>query len=133
MRLGSVVALEPIAGNVMGLEVLAIPGQRMGPGRVRHFVSGHEWWNQIVHILGRERRSRGEIVLFAANQDGGSHVDAELEPFGSRLIEGMWTQVIPRTASDPSGSVRLTDHHLTMLRTMATELLSSPDLLALGV
>lgn len=93
VKLGSVAEPGPVAPDVWALEVLAIPGQRPGSQDVRYFLSCDEWWQQTVHVLGPEQKTRGDIVLFAADQDGGAHIDAEVEPFGSRLREGMWTKV----------------------------------------
>jgi len=46
----------------------------------KRFVGFDEWWDAIV-ICGRDKRclSRGDIVLIAANQDGGAHVDPAID------------------------------------------------------
>jgi hypothetical protein len=51
------------------------PPQGLGPQPFRN------WWNrQVLQDLSAEWFTRREIVLFMANQDGGTHVDPEIEP-----------------------------------------------------
>ena len=48
----------------------------------------NEWWNEIIFIDNeRNKLSRKDIVLTAANQDGGAHVDPKLERKYKRLKE----------------------------------------------
>src|SRR5258708_25334323 len=50
---------------------------------INYHLKAEDWWNQTVFVLphGEDRRvSRRDIVLVAANKDGGAHVDTELTP-----------------------------------------------------
>jgi hypothetical protein len=57
---------------------------------VNYHLKAEDWWNQTVFVLprGEDRRiSRKDIVLVAANKDGGAHVDTELTPQYESLKE----------------------------------------------
>jgi hypothetical protein len=41
-------------------------------------IDMEKWWNQVVMILDFQRMTRRDIVLAAANKDGGAHVDSQL-------------------------------------------------------
>jgi hypothetical protein len=93
------------------------------------YVPAPDWWQQIVVVLNRTTRmARRDIVLAAANKDGGAHVDPKLTPeyehlaadgaFGFYRVEG------------EKGSMNFPaeDAHLVYLRQMGYELLDSPAL-----
>jgi hypothetical protein len=97
-----------------------------GPHRL---IEAPQWWTEtFAHMEGIDY-TRKAVVLWAANKDGGAHVDDELVPEYEQLkaagslgsIEGPGGQSIP-----------IEDAHLTFLRTMAFEVLNSPDLMALA-
>jgi len=49
-----------------------------GPSKMKK-VSFTEWWNKIIFVDNQKRLlSRQKIILIAANQDGGAHVDPNL-------------------------------------------------------
>jgi len=51
-------------------------------------VSFDEWWNEIVFkTQGHDAVSRKDLILTAANQDGGGHVDPELDEVYARLVK----------------------------------------------
>jgi hypothetical protein len=61
----------------------------------RKEVSFEEWWNKPV-FLDRDRSvlTRREVVLIAANQDGGAHVDPALDTRYAELAAGLgWVAV----------------------------------------
>jgi hypothetical protein len=91
-----------------------------------------EWWPQIVYVAQGIRFSRKSIVLCAANQDGGAHVDPELDPDYKLLTTPGSTGVFVTVRNGESKVQLLDDYHLRALRQMAYELLSSPELLALA-
>lgn len=97
------------------------------------YVPVSKWWGQVVFIKHGVRLSRREIVLAAANQDGGAHVDAKLDPGYSALkapgFAGAITQLVGGKVVEISA---LEDTHLMCLRQMGYELLTSPDLAAIG-
>jgi hypothetical protein len=44
------------------------------------------WWNEdVIRLQDDERLKRSEVVLIAANQDGGAHVDPELDEVFHRV------------------------------------------------
>ena len=97
---------------------------KSGPHR---FIEAPQWWRETFAHMEGINYTRKAVVLWAVNKDGGAHVDDELVPeyeqlksagsFGS--IEAPGGQTIP-----------IEDAHLTFLRTMAFEVLNSPDLVA---
>jgi len=104
-------------------------GAKTDPRHICGYIPVDRWWDQVVHMMGREvQLTRRSIVLFAANQDGGAHVDEEVSPHGRKLLEGAWVSIWHNQASGEQRRERHGNHHLVMLRTMAFEVLHSPDL-----
>ncbi len=93
----------------------------------RHeFVSATEWWEQVV--MGSNRMpSRKAIVLSAANQDGGAHVDANPDERTKELTSGIGTFAIQRGGMTVAKS-DLVNHHFPLIRQFAYEVLNSPDI-----
>lgn len=92
-------------------------------------VSVQAWWDEDVFIRDGQVYSRMDVVLAAANKDGGAHVGTP----NSDLL-AMKTGVWQQTRTDAQGNKTTApeaDVHFRMLRRFADELLSSPDLLAL--
>jgi len=89
-----------------------------------------DWWGQPVFIRAKTAYTRKDVVLSAANKDGGAHIDtpdAKLQA----LQEGFWI----RTVTHADGTTKtepLVDNHFRMLRRFAEELLSSKELLKLA-
>ena len=99
-------------------------------------IKVEEWWNQAVVFLWREETtlSRRDIVLAAANKDGGAHVDLALPRNYLRFSADEVVGIRPAAASDdhrlgyqvvPAKSEGL---HFSCLRQMAYELLLSQEL-----
>ena len=103
-------------------------GERTAPlGDVmrRDLIPAAEWWSEVIMCM-KEKLSRADIILAAANQDGGSHVDAVLGKKAMEIIEGLGT-----FTSVSQGRVTrrvLDNHHFPLLRQFAYEVLSSPDI-----
>lgn len=119
-----------------------LAGVKVGNGKTEHFASlgdgpiqtlvpVSKWWDQVVFVVDKTRLSRRKIVLAAANQDGGAHVDAKLNADYEALISGplAWKSSRIGDSSDPGRVIEA--QHLFALRQMAYELLNSPALLAL--
>jgi hypothetical protein len=103
------------------------------PASIKGFLSVNDWWQQVVYVRGPAvRLARKNIVLAAANKDGGAHVDASLTPEYTTLISsgelGFFRHSHP---GEPDTSKPIMDAHLVYIRQMGHELLSSPELLAL--
>jgi len=103
---------------------------------INYHLKAEDWWNQTIFILarGQDRRiSRKDIVLVAANKDGGAHVDAKLTPQYESLKQRGGTLL--SFDSNIRGEVKKIEFeniHELLIRQMAYELLNSPALLALS-
>jgi len=89
-----------------------------------------DWWEQPVFIRDKKAYTRKDVVLAAANKDGGAHVDnpdAKLQA----LQEGFWIRTVTH-ADGTKKTEPLADNHFRMLRRFAEELLSSKELLKLA-
>ncbi len=89
-----------------------------------------DWWEQPVFIRDKKAYKRKDVVLSAANKDGGAHVDnpdAKLQA----LQEGFWIRTVTH-ADGTQKAEPLADNHFRMLRRFAEELLSSKELLKLA-
>lgn len=86
-------------------------------------ISGADWWNEPVFIRNGRLISRKQIVLAAANKDGGAHVGEPDDDLRAGQ-EGFWistrVQHDGRTVSGP-----MVNNHFRMLRRFAEELLKS--------
>jgi hypothetical protein len=109
----------------------------LGDGPPINFhLKAEDWWNQTIVVLprGSDRRvSRKDIVLVAANKDGGAHVDASLTPQYDALKErGGTLQLVCWKIDGVESKIEFEDIHAYLIRQMAYELLTSPALLALA-
>lgn len=93
-------------------------------GEWNHLVSRQAWWKQDIYLLPGLRITRENLVLAAAEQDGGVHVDAEVSASYQSVRDGVWEF---GGAGLPFAAVA--DQHLCDLRQLGHELLSSPDLM----
>lgn len=90
-----------------------------------------EWWNQIVWILSPEcKLTRERIILSAANQDGGAHVDAKLKSDYEDLSQYNFGTLTCKTGGKRI-SMDVHKLHLMTIRTIANEILKSPDFVSL--
>lgn len=86
-----------------------------------------EWWEQIVYMVDGVLIRRCDLVLGAANQDGGAHVDRKLAPAYEAIRRGMFVQVSPAKLAG-----RVVDSTYAMgLRQIGYEILASRELVAL--
>lgn len=94
-------------------------------------VPGHQivpldtWWNEVILVFGDHRVRRRDLVLAAANKDGGAHVDSAVPESYKQIKDGLWT-------ASPSGE-KLTEQAAMTLRQLGYEVLNSPDLIKLTV
>jgi hypothetical protein len=97
-----------------------------------NFLVG-DWWKQIVYTVGSVNLSRKDLVLAAANRDGGAHVDPALTVEYESIMNvdgnGFFNYV---SAKNPEKVTPIIDAHLIYIRQMGAELLHSPELLALA-
>ena len=81
-----------------------------------HDLPVDDWWEETVFILDPETWvSRRDVVLNAADKDGGAHVDAALTPLYQRLVNSgdLGCFVDKHGAETP-----ITGHHYVALRQM---------------
>jgi hypothetical protein len=92
-------------------------------------IPAPDWWQEVfAHVDGRDY-TRAAVVLWAANKDGGAHVDDTLPP----EYEAIRAAGAIGYFEAPDGSrADIEDAHYTFLRTMAFEVLNSRDLVALS-
>ncbi len=104
----------------------------ISPDSIKTQLSVSDWWNQIVYILGTARCSRKDLVLAAADKDGGAHVDAKLTADYETLMTSGERGFFHYPTGETGNFKPIMDAHLVYLRQIGHELLNSPDLLALA-
>jgi hypothetical protein len=86
-----------------------------------------QWWNQVILVDKGQRFTRKDIVLAAANKDGGAHVAKHLTPEYQALADGLWTQFVPgQVGPEPAR-----DHQFMIIRQIGYEIAVSDELKAL--
>ena len=102
---------------------------KLGDGIFCHDLPVDNWWLEIVLILDPDTMvSRKDVVLVAANKDGGAHVDSKLTPYYERLIQ---SEDLGCFTDEHGSRAPISGHHYVALRQIGYELLSSPALIAL--
>jgi hypothetical protein len=95
----------------------------------RHQARVGDWWAETVFVLDPNTWvSRRDVVLNAADKDGGAHVDAALTPMYQRLVDG---GDLGFYVDEHGEETPITGHHYVALRQMGYELLNSSELRAL--
>lgn len=79
-----------------------------------------KWWNELVLINRTFAYSRKDIVLAAANQDGGAHIDPKPSSKTKELKSSQGKHSINNRPFQ-----EITEHHLPLLRQMGYEVLNS--------
>jgi hypothetical protein len=75
-------------GNHIGLRPAA---DKLGQRRIVPFS---EWWVERVYALNDLALTRKQLVLTAANHDGGAHVDPDLPANYVALADSLWTLAV---------------------------------------
>jgi hypothetical protein len=88
--------------------------------------SVEDWWNEMIWKESGNNYTRRDVVLSAANQDGGAHVDAKPNHKTLKFREGPKVTIKIDGIEIPNA---VSNHHYALLRQMAYELLNSEDLL----
>jgi hypothetical protein len=106
---------------------------KLGNGPVHECLRVDDWWDQTVYVLDANNHlSRRDIVICAANRDGGAHVDERLTPDYELLITaGSLGVLVSQNQGERMGQP-ISNGHFLALRQMAYELLNSPELVALA-
>jgi hypothetical protein len=120
--------------NGMGRFEISPSGSRyypkLGGGMCRYDLLVESWWTQTVFILDPDTWvTRRDVVLTAADKDGGAHVDALLTPLYERLVAGgdLGNFVDKQGTETP-----ISGRHFVALRQMGHELLDSSSLVKLA-
>jgi len=94
------------------------------------FLVAQDWWNQPIYKEGRNQLlRRKDVVLAAANKDGGAHIDYKLPKAYEALSRpGALGHYYQQGTEAPE---LITGAHRIYLRQMAFEVISSHDLLSL--
>jgi hypothetical protein len=97
------------------------------------FLPATAWWDsEMVFYGGHKKFKRKQLVLHAANKDGGAHVDSALPADYEWLIEGADVAFGFSTPDGQQFMNKLPNPHLAHLRQMGFEVLNSPDLVKLA-
>ena len=92
-------------------------------------VQATDWWSSEPVIILHGRKSlRKDVVLWAANKDGGAHVDAALPEDYLHLSSCISVAVHVPGGEDEKVEGKPDDVHFALLRQMAHEVLRSPEL-----
>lgn len=101
-------------------------------------VSFDQWWDsEVVYAFTDESKNqrkltRRKLILTAANQDGGAHVDAKLDQTYDAVVRGMGSYLtLNPPGGAPSSRVGLGAAHLAAIRQIALEVLASQDVISL--
>lgn len=85
----------------------------------------NDWWNEEIWLENQLKLSRKDIVLSAANQDGGAHLDANPSTKTRSLKAGPTVTVKINGKLVENG---LTNHHYPIIRQISYEVLKSNEL-----
>jgi hypothetical protein len=97
------------------------------------YLRVNKWWKQIVFVFSPSvTLTRCEITIGAANQDGGAHVDRELDRKYARLVEEGGLGFFLARGVDDLQPFRFSNVHFAALRQMTYEVLSSRELFILA-
>lgn len=113
-----------LSGQIFGHTIEFGPVDRASPE-----VDYPQWWGERIFIRDRKMYSRKDVVLAAANKDGGAHVDEPNRNL-TALVESFWV----RTSTLADGSKVVTpieNNHFAILRRLGEELLVSSELVTL--
>lgn len=91
----------------------------------RSILSANDWWNEEIWLENELKLSRKDIVLSAANQDGGAHLDANPSTKTKALKTGPIVTVKINGKLVENG---LTNHHYPLIRQISYEVLKANEL-----
>ena len=122
--------------RTLGPGVFAYDGYLHLPGNLRpwedylkgdaHLLHVDAWWSQVIFVVDRNHVTRRQLVLWAAEKDGGAHSDVQLNAVYEAIFR-MWTPV--PTDAEIDSATPVPHQHLFALRRFALEILASDDLM----
>lgn len=92
----------------------------------KRVVPFQDWWQERVFTLNGVSLTRKDLVLTAADKDGGAHVDADLPANYEMLANGLWTAVV-----EGSPAQKMQPQAMVTLVQIGFEMNHSPGILAL--
>lgn len=105
-----------------------------GKGAIKKYISLDDWWNQIAFILDDSLQlTKKDIVLTAANKDGGAHVDSSIPLAYEELIKFGNPNGVDTELGNHFKEENVINAHFTALRQMGYELLKSVELTSITV
>lgn len=111
------VAIRPLEGAVEHIAALDDDPNRF------QWVDFEDWWRCVIfRDLEKRELTREGLILVVANQDGGAHVDPNLDEEYSRLSRG---NSLGRFGGGPRGQVALEGVELAAVRQIAHEVLKT--------
>jgi hypothetical protein len=125
-------ALVQIKYDVSTNVLACVPALNARAG-AHHLLTASAWWDSEMVFYGMGKLyKRKRLVLHAANNDGGAHVESSLPQDYSWLIDGATFAMGFKTKDGGDFMNKLPNPHLAYLRQMGFEVLSSPAMLALA-
>jgi len=122
--------LVKIELNPFGQRLECIP--KLHEARTNRLLDFFLWWKiEVVFVSEHLRFTRERLVTIAANQDGGAHVDANLDVAYQELEAGAGFSMTVNPDNGPSRTISLANAHLATLRQITFEVLHSEQLLRL--
>lgn len=103
---------------------------------INKFLPLKDWWDECVYVLEPGKYiTRKKIMLGAANNDGGAHVDEALEELYASLAKNsaLGTVEIFNDKFDTTVKHEISNANHVALRQMAYEVLNSPEFIALSM
>ena len=126
---------SPQTVSFIGMGMMKVGGDessyfpQLGNSPINELIPLSKWWNQVVMVIGKEQRiSRKEIVLAAANKDGGAHVDSKLTKNYEALSKDGAAGYFGNSSCGKQSEKAITNAHLVSLRQMAYEMFNSQEL-----
>ena len=116
-----------------GLTAMGLGGEEQGyfapldETPIHHWLPFDQWWNETIMVDDRRNKlTRRDLVLTAANQDGGAHVDPSLDERYARITKENSLAWVVQT---PTGSQPIPNAEKVALRQIGHELLRTfkPD------
>ncbi len=104
---------------------------KLSRARATRPVPFHDWWHhEVVYKFAEGNVSRRELVLAAANRDGGAHVDPEIDERNRKYLSlgqgGGW-RLTHQADDGDTLDVPFRLAHWAALRQMGHEVLSTPE------
>jgi tetratricopeptide (TPR) repeat protein len=88
-----------------------------------------EWWTQVIFVVDRKAVTRKDLVLWAAEKDGGAHADSQNHQTYEAMMSMWVAQAWPGSQLHPAP---VPPQHLFALRRFALEIMASDELVQLA-